>query len=293
MRFKLSLCLFFIAAALLASCSISKDGVKLLSEKEMQEIAERDHGNVTFLRSEKNTGSNTYYFMDNTYGFEFSMSSFASSRGMDGSTFFYDKGFSDNWISSYGNFLQKNAIDEINTDLNENGGDIFVDLETANSSSVSAELHFIGEFSNLRTQLKTVCERIAAADTAKSLSDEMHIYKGSGDLYEISIYHISTGLLDDPETIRKTNMFNYVEVVMGEEIERGDVKILSSPDEVPGLSQIGYESDHKNEFCYPYVDVHLYYFRIDGKDYFITNILRADNMTYYIADADGKPYNYN
>ena len=66
MRLKFSICFIFIAAALLASCSISKDGVNLLSEKEMQEIAERDHGNVTFLRSEKNSGSNTYYFMDDT-----------------------------------------------------------------------------------------------------------------------------------------------------------------------------------------------------------------------------------
>ena len=58
MRFKFSLYFILIAAALLASCAVSKEGVELLSEKEMQEIRGK---HISMVFQEPMTALNPVY----------------------------------------------------------------------------------------------------------------------------------------------------------------------------------------------------------------------------------------
>ena len=280
------------ASAVFAGCSLSKEGVKLRSEKEVTEIAERDHGSVTFLREENETGRRTFYYRDDTYGFEFSIDSHASSQGMDGSAFYYEEALYDSWWESYGSYFADTAVSAINDRLSEQGGMIWVETSVRSHRDIIAELHIFGDFEELRSQICEVCAELKEADKAGALDSEIPVYKGGGDLYRLSVYHTDSGETDSPEDVRAESMFGYVEIVMQGDIERGEVKKIASPEDIPGLSAVGYLTDHSNEFCYPHEDIRMYCFTKDGEGYFIVNVVRADDMNYYIATEDGVPYDY-
>ena len=70
-------------------CSLSKGSVKLASKSEILRYANKNFGSATVESVEKTDSKIKYVLKDNTYGFEYFITSTVSGDGLDGATFWY------------------------------------------------------------------------------------------------------------------------------------------------------------------------------------------------------------
>ena len=84
--------LFILIITIIISCcgcSLFKGSVKLASKSEILSYAKKNFGSATVLSVEETDSKIKYTLKDNTYGFEYFITSTVSSEGMDGTTFWY------------------------------------------------------------------------------------------------------------------------------------------------------------------------------------------------------------
>lgn len=93
--FVISLC------ALLTSCSLSADDVKLSDAKQCKKYAEDNYCECELISSYESDGEHKYEFRDTECGFSFYVTSCAVSMGMDGTTFYYHERTSSNYDTEY------------------------------------------------------------------------------------------------------------------------------------------------------------------------------------------------
>lgn len=99
------LVLFLCAGLVLFGCSLSEDGVKLASEREVVRYATSRFGDVECVARTEDEHSAVYTLKDKEYGFQYEVESYVERIGMDGSTFGYREQKSSDFKVKYGEYI--------------------------------------------------------------------------------------------------------------------------------------------------------------------------------------------
>lgn len=248
-------------------CSLSRNGIKVLSEKEIQKYATDNFGACELVSSEYDEDKNvrTCLLTDKTYGFTYYVSSEPQSVGLDGSVFGYsgvinmtnrtEKMYE--YVSSLISYNLSLAGIELVKDLDYSPYATGRKFSVKNGVLLSDDEHWEKDLEAVRRQLKNynACHdfdtyRLRIYSPDKSYGEAgLETFKSSEESsreFWLSRVYDLCGISD----------FEYVRT---EKIPF---------EQVPGLAE---QNLYPGSMLGPGKDVTVYYFTYEGKEYFITN----------------------
>ena len=105
--------LCFVLCLVLSSCSLSKNHVKLASERKLLSWCKYSFGDCEMLDFTKEEYKHVGVLRDKEKDFTYTVSSYVTSVGMDGSTFWYEESRSSDFADVYLDVFQQNCKDRI------------------------------------------------------------------------------------------------------------------------------------------------------------------------------------
>lgn len=273
--------LLFVAIFIVVFCvsGCNANSVHLATESEIKMYVQKTFGDAIYLRKEVREDNNCiiYHFKDAQLEFEYYVGTYASSVGMDGSTFWYQETKNDNFYSKYsvaildkvgGSQLPDGAFFELAKYWSGANDTIWAYVNLSEDIDLNKAIQSLSEFSS----------RLTAIDTRRILKNQEIVIKYDGDwLGRYKIYENEYV----PEIIATYDYYNTrAEEIMGiTEISINGSKSMSQSD-VPYLS-----NEHIAHILgSDYNIVTCYYFSMGDTKYFIADacVMYGDKPMQYI-----------
>jgi hypothetical protein len=266
-------CLLCIALCIgLSACSLSKSGVKLASEHKLLSWCENTYGDCEVLAFTTEQYKHTAMMKDAEKKFTYSVESYVSSAGLDGSTFCYYENKQSDFDEKYFELFYTIYESKINAIMEKYGSKFDFDTYV-----FFCEIYANSE-ADSRATAEEFVELMKEYDTREYWKDaSLRLYGSFDDDDYIGSYEYSTGFISEYDETSEW-FLEIAASAMGvskkdlQFVRRETVPVSSLPGYDPEMlvSVLGMDNDITSE-------AEVCYFTYKGNTYYISDILQYDD----------------
>ena len=264
-----------IMTLMLCGC---RDTVK--TEDEALRYARKNYGDCTLVKTEKPEESRAVYTMkDGQYGFTYEVTSTVSEITIDGSGFGKAEGTHDSYIPSFRDFIMQDAAEDF--DYIKNRFSCTLELsDTATKSIMRIKID-----SRDTDNAEEITRRAASIFNRYNKRGVLSIYSVTAcDMKEkmLGKCGIRSGKWMSAEEVRLKNFKEYARVLDKRSVfVRKEISTLGFTEVSPEDVQKYFYSSDDNCPQSPDDPVTLYYFSVDGREYYIADFIYTQTGSYY------------
>ena len=262
--------LFLMIASVLTGCYFRAEDVPLFTEQEATVYVQHNYGDVedTVTVKERSEDEIIYEFTDKEYGFLYTLRSYKSEIGMDGSVFGYHPAKASTFDTQYIECFKTLYGDDIAEF--EAKWDVEVelsDLVKDNPLSVHLSVSDMAK-EDASTIMEEMALKIRSFDKRKYFKKALLMLYNNGDAY-MGSYHMNLDTYKTDKEEREDYVVAYAQKTMGHSAELVRKSVLGI-DDIPNLNEDKIQHTLGEDLDLNAIDV--YTFEYEGKEYIVADV---------------------